>query len=191
MIENWGAMKFITIFILAVALWPIALASQTFKRSANPVSDAVRELLVRDSKNLVASAELLPGEKYGYRPTPAQMTFGELIVHIVQTNLALCSGISGIPAPLTPEELRKLSDSDAKDALVGAIKRSFDYCTEALGKVNDSQLGDEVTMFGRPTGLSRAAAMVTIAADWADHYSTAASYLRLNDILPPTAQPKK
>ena len=30
-----------------------------------------------------------------------------------------------------------------------------------------------------------------IAADWADHYSTAASYLRMNGILPPTAQPKK
>ena len=184
-------MKFITILILGCALWPIALASQTFKRSANPVSDAVRELLARDSKNLVASAELLPGEKYGYHPTPAQMTFGQLIVHIVQTNVALCSGLSGTPAPLTPAELRKLSDSDAKDALVGAIKRSFDYCTEALGKVNDSQLGDEMMMYGRPSGLSRASALVTIAADWADHYSTAASYLRLNGILPPTAQPQK
>jgi hypothetical protein len=39
--------------------------------------------------------------------------------------------------------------------------------------------------------LSRADAMVTIATDWADHYSTAASYLRLNDILPPSAQPTK
>jgi hypothetical protein len=36
-------------------------------------------------------------------------------------------------------------------------------------------------------GRSRVAAMVTIATDWADHYSTAASYLRLNGILPPSA----
>jgi hypothetical protein len=57
--------------------------------------------------------------------------------------------------------------------------------------VNDSQLGDEMMMYGRPSGLSRASALVTIAADWADHYSTAASYLRLNGILPPTAQPQK
>jgi hypothetical protein len=33
--------------------------------------------------------------------------------------------------------------------------------------------------------------MLILAADWADHYSTAASYLRLNQILPPTEQPKK
>lgn len=129
--------------------------------------------------------------KYGYRPTPAQMSFGQLMVHIVQTNVALCSGISGISAPWTPEELKKLAETDPKDSLVAAIKRSFDYCTDAIAKVNDSRLAEEVTMFGRPTGMSRAAALITIAADWADHYSTAASYLRPNGILPPTAQPKK
>jgi hypothetical protein len=31
--------------------------------------------------------------------------------------------------------------------------------------------------------------MIDIVADWADHYSTEASYLRLNGILPPSAQP--
>jgi hypothetical protein len=60
-----------------------------------------------------------------------------------------------------------------------------------MATVDDTHLGDEVSMFGRRTGLSRADAMVTIASDWADHFSTAASYLRLNAILPPSAQPKK
>ena len=45
-------------------------------------------------------------------------------------------------------------------------------------------------MFGRKTGMSRADALVTIAVDWSDHYSTAAAYLRLNGILPPSAQGK-
>ena len=39
--------------------------------------------------------------------------------------------------------------------------------------------------------MSRATALITIVVDWADHYSTAASYLRLNGLLPPTAAPKK
>jgi hypothetical protein len=60
-----------------------------------------------------------------------------------------------------------------------------------MAKADDAHLGEEVSVFGRRTGLSRADAMVTIATDWADHYSTAASYLRLNAILPPSAQPKK
>jgi uncharacterized damage-inducible protein DinB len=184
-------MRFIVILVLAAALSPIALAAQTFKTSENPVSDAVRDLLARDSKNLTASAELLPAEKYGYRPTPEQMTFGQLMVHIVQTNVALCSGISGTTGPFTPDELKKFSETDPKETLVGAIKRSFDYCTESLARLTDARLAEEATMFGRPSGRSRGAALITIAADWADHYSTAASYLRLNGILPPTAQPKK
>lgn len=183
-------MRHLAIVVLTAALCPIALAAQTaqtYKAPANPVSDSVRELLARDSKNLVAAAELMPAEKYGYHPTPAQMTFGQLVVHIVQTNVALCSGAAGTPAP----EAAKLADTDAKDTLIAAMKKSFDYCTEALAKVNDSQIGEEVVISGRHTGMPRAKALIIIATDWADHYSTAASYLRLNDILPPTAKPKQ
>jgi hypothetical protein len=46
-------------------------------------------------------------------------------------------------------------------------------------------------MFGRHTGMSRAAAVMTIATDWADRYSTAAACLRLNGILPPGADPSR
>ena len=37
----------------------------------------------------------------------------------------------------------------------------------------------------------RAFALIALTNDWADHYSSAAMYLRLNGLLPPTAQPKK
>lgn len=175
---------------LAFALM-LLQAPPPFKPSASPVSDALRTSLTSASKNLVGSAESMPPDKYGFHPTPAQMTFGQLVVHVVQTNIALCSGISGTTPPLTPVEMQKMSATDPKETLVASIKRSFDYCTDSLAKVDDSRLAEEVTMFGRPAGLSRGQAIVILAADWADHYSTAASYLRLNDILPPTAQPKK
>jgi hypothetical protein len=181
--------------IAAVALVPGHAAAQAptppaFAPSANPVSDAVRTLLAREAKNLVDSAELMPAEKYAYQPTPAQMTFGKLVAHVAQTNVFLCSGIGSVAPPMTPEDLKKLSGTEPKDALVAAVKKSFDYCTESLAKIQDASLGEEVSIFGRKTGQSRGAALVTIATDWTDHYSTAASYLRLNGILPPTAQKK-
>jgi hypothetical protein len=181
--------KKIAIFALACALAPLRLAAQAqeFKASPNPVSDAVRTSLVQESKNLIASAELMPADKYSYHPTDAQMTFGKLVVHIVQTNVAICSAIGDVPMP----DLLKLAETEPKDVLVGAMKQSFSFCTDALAKVSDTQLGEEVSMMGRRTGMSRASAMITISNDWADHYSTAASYLRLNGILPPSAQPKK
>jgi hypothetical protein len=197
--EQWTRQGAITcVWTLAliglVLVFPGRAAAQgppVFTPSTNPVSDAIRTLLAREAKNLVGSAELMPAEKYAFQPTPAQMTFGQLVVHIVQTNVFLCSGIGSTASPMTPDELKKLSATDAKDALVAAITKSFDYCRESLAKVQDSTLGEEVSMFGQKVGQSRAAAMITIATDWTDHYSTAASYLRLNGILPPTAQPKK
>jgi hypothetical protein len=37
----------------------------------------------------------------------------------------------------------------------------------------------------------RAMAVFFLAGGWSDHYGAAAQYLRLNGIVPPTAQPKK
>ena len=180
-------MRVVSTVVLTGLLCPaLASAQAPAVSSQNAVSDTVRQFLVRDSKNLVASAELMPADKYSYRPTPAQMSFGQLVVHVVQTNEFLCSAIAGTPkAP--PMNLK---ETDPKDTLVKAIKDSFDHCTAALAQVNDSQLGDAIAM-GPQTSMPRAFMMITIATDWADHYSTAASYRRLNGILPPSAQPAR
>jgi hypothetical protein len=173
--------------ILAVA----ALVTSQSVPPANPVTDALRDIATQSARNLSASAELMPAEKYGFRPTDAQMTFGALIAHIVQANFALCSMFSDKASPRTPEQLQKISGTDSKESLAAAVKESFAYCTAAVTSTTDAQLGQEAAMFGKPTGKTRAFALITIATDWADHYSSAASYLRLNGILPPTAQPAK
>jgi hypothetical protein len=151
----------------------------------NPVTATVKAQLPRYAKNMVAAADLMPAEKYNFKPTPEMITFGHLIAHIAQSNSVLCSKVSGVAAP---EE--KLADSDPKDKLLAGLKASFDFCTTALANVDDSKLGDPITLFqNRPA--SRAAALIALSDDWYDHYGTQAVYLRLNGILPPTAQPKQ
>jgi hypothetical protein len=43
-------------------------------------------------------------------------------------------------------------------------------------------------MFGGPRKATRAFMLLITAGDWTDHYSQLAVYLRLNGMLPPTAQ---
>jgi hypothetical protein len=179
------------VFLLAAVIVSAAPGAQTFKPSINPVTDAMRERVGREAKNLVAAAESMPADKYGYRPTPEQMTFSALIAHVALTNVALCSALTTAPPPMAPDELKKLSAIETKEPLVAAIRQSVDYCTQALAKATDAQLAGEATVFGRAAGGSLGSLLVTLAVDWGDHYSTAAAYLRLNGILPPTAQPKK
>lgn len=177
-------MKLTGVLVLVALVAAVAAyAQESSEPVANPVSTTVKNQLTRFSKNMVAAAESMPADKYGFKPTPEMNSFGHLVIHIVQSNNLLCSKISGTPAPDS-----KLADTDGKDKLVAGLKASFDFCSTALATVDDSKLGESMVLFGnRPA--SRAAALIGLSDGWNDHYGAEAIYLRLNGILPPTAQP--
>ena len=169
----------------AAAAAPAANAAPDMSPVANPVSGFVKAGVARYEKNMVAAAEAMPAEKYVFKPSPEMNSFGHLMMHIAQTNNTVCAKISGQTAPDV-----KIAETDSKDKLVAAMKDSFAFCTAALAKVDDSKLGEQFMFFGnRP--ISRGGALVALGGSWTDHYATQAIYLRLNGILPPTAQPEK
>ncbi len=166
--------------LAVVALLPSLAAAQSA-----PLADALRKQEANAAKNLTAAAEEFPADKYGYKPTPAQMSFGKIVVHLAQGNDFFCGTIAGVKAP----ERSKVDSAAAKDALVGRLKETFDFCNQALANVDDSKLGEQLPFFGGRT-MTRAEMEMITAADWQDHYSQSAIYLRLNGLLPPTAQKK-
>jgi uncharacterized damage-inducible protein DinB len=152
----------------------------------DPVANSVRFVLQRFQSNTIGALEAMPADKYSYKPTADQSTFAHLAAHIANSNNLFCSKAADVPAPKVDEP----KETDSKDQLVAAVKASFSFCSDALSKMDDSKLGDTIEMFGGRQ-LPRAAAVMAIAASMADHYGAAAMYLRLNGILPPSAQPKK
>jgi hypothetical protein len=162
---------------------PAPATQVTVSPAPNPVSDQLRQLAPRYAKNMVGAAESMPADKYNYKPTPDQITFGHLVLHVAQSNNILCSKLTTTPPPQSDAK-----DTDGKDKLVAAIKASFDYCSEVLAKADDSGLGTAVSLSATRT-MTKAGIMITLAGDWYDHYSAQAGYLRLNGILPPSAQP--
>jgi len=152
--------------------------------STSPVTDALRQMQQRYSRILVAAAEAMPAEKYTYRPTPAQMSFAQIQVHLAnEGNDLLCSKVAGVPAPQ-----RTAADSTLnKEQLITRLKDTFQFCEQAFAKLDDSKLTEPIQLFG-PNPFTRAAAILITVGDWADHYSQEANYLRLNAVLPPTAQ---
>ena len=167
--------------LLALCAWTATCLAQT----KNPVTTVVKEILPRQAKNLEAAVDLMPANKFSFRPTEAQMTFGHMVVHMIGSNYYLCEKASDVPQPKTEEP----KETDSKEKLAAALKASFDYCTTALAKVDDSNLGDTIQAHGG-RDVPRAWAYIAMTNDWADHYAAAAQYLRLNGILPPTAQKK-
>jgi hypothetical protein len=167
---------------LACCLVAVAAAQDP----ATPASDALRSIAKRSQTNLIAAAEEMPAGKYGFKPTPAQMSFGKVIAHLSGGNDFLCSKIGGVEAP----KREKVAEGAPKEKLVARLRESFQFCESALAKANDADLGSKVPFFGG-SEVSRAEAMFAAAEDWADHYSQLAIYLRLNGLLPPTAKGKQ
>ncbi|MDR3722812.1 MAG: DinB family protein [Candidatus Acidoferrales bacterium] len=190
-------MKRICLAILALALASLsapatraqqapAAAPQAAGPETNPISNGFRKLMAEESQDTVAAVEEMPADKFSFRPTPQQNTFGHLVVHMIRANYGLCGLITGAKPPAAPA----LKDDDPKDTLVPVLKASFQFCTDSLAQMDDSHFGEQVPFIGGKL-VSRGFMLVTMSEDLGDHYSTAAMYLRLNGLLPPTAQPKK
>jgi hypothetical protein len=152
----------------------------------DPVATSLRLLLQRSQNNTVGAIEAMPADKFSYKPTPDQMPFAHLAVHVVEFNNSFCAKAADVPAP----KVDAPKESDSKDQLVAAVKASYTFCSDALSKMDDSKLADSIELFGGRQA-PRAMAALILSSGWADHYSAAAMYLRLNGILPPSAQPKK
>jgi len=180
-------MKFSALALAAaLGVLPAAAAAQmsmSQSPSANPVSDALRTTAQRYARNLTAAVEMFPQDKFVYKPTDAQMSVGDIAVHLIEGNDQLCGNLGGMPAP----QRSALTASAPKDQILTRLRETFQFCDQALAGVTDAKLGDQVPFFGgRQT--SRANLVLVTVGDWADHYSQLAIYLRLNNMQPPTAR---
>lgn len=174
--------------MIAIAVLPRALAAQATvpAPSANPVADALRAMEQRYGRILVAAAEAMPADKYAFRPTPAQMSFAQIQVHLAnEGNDLLCGKVAGVPVP----QRTPMDTTMTKEQLVTRLRETFQFCESAFAQLDDSKLSEPIQLFG-PNPFSRATAILITVGDWADHYSQEAIYLRLNGVLPPTAQPR-
>lgn len=186
-------MKPRSFLLIAIALLPQALAAQASGTGAkpaaapapstSPVADALRAMQQRYSRILVAAAEAMPADKYNYRPTPAQMSFAQIQVHLAnEGNDVLCGNTAGMAVP----QRTAVDTTATKEQLIARLKETFTFCEQAFAHMDDSKLAEPISMFGM--NMSRATAVLITVGDWADHYSQEANYLRLNNVLPPTAR---
>jgi hypothetical protein len=79
-----------------------------------------------------------------------------------------------------------------KAKLVARMKDSFAFCDQALNQLDDAKLSEPVTITfgGNSRTVVRGGMTLLHALDLADHYSQLANYMRLNNLIPPTALPR-
>src|SRR5438270_4583189 len=145
--------------------------------ASGPVTTAFRADAERLSRNLVAAADDMPATKYQFKPTPAQMSVADVVLHIAGDSEFGCASLGGAKAPAEP----KLTPADSVPKLVARLTRSFAFCRTQMAKLNYGGWGDKIPRYdGQAT---RVAMIFELHEDWADPYSQLANYLRLHGIL--------
>jgi DinB family protein len=189
-------MKISHVAILALAL-PISLDAQqpSPAPAANPITGAFRGRTMSLQRNLAQAFDSIPESKFGYKPTPAQLTIGYIAQHLTNDNYLFCNNFGAMKGTRAAEDTTTADSLKAKwprEKLITQLKASFDFCEQAFAQLDDAKLAEPVvlTFNGNSRNTTRAAMALGHALDMADHYSQLANYMRLNNILPPTALPR-
>ncbi len=188
-------MKITSAAIVTLAL-PLALsAQQPAGDPANPMTTVFKNRITAMHRNIATAFDSIPESKFSYKPTPAQLSIGYVAQHVASDNYFFCNNFGAMKANLAAEDTATADSVKAKwpkAKLVSKLKDSFTFCQSALGQLNDAALSETITLtFGAQSQQRPRVAMVLgHALDLADHYSQLANYMRLNNILPPTALPR-
>jgi hypothetical protein len=163
--------------------------------TANPITAAFKGRTMGLQRNIAQAFDSIPASMFGYKPTPAQLTFGYIAQHVASDNYFFCNNFGSTKATVPAKDTETADSVKAKwpkDTLVAKLKASFAFCEEAFNQLDDAKLADQITMTFN--GTSRNSTRITMVLghvlDVEDHYSQLANYMRLNNLIPPSALPR-
>lgn len=185
-------LKACSLFLAASLVTAAAGAQAPAKGTAPKPSDSPSKVLL-DSWNdigrkLIAMAEDMPEDKYDFKPTPAQRSFAEQLLHAAGANYFFINPAKGITAPQGDP---KRADYRTKAELVDFVKKSFADGAALIQSKGDSGLGDlMIDPFSKNQARFSDFAWGFIEHS-GEHYGQLAVYYRVAGLVPPESRPKK
>jgi uncharacterized damage-inducible protein DinB len=179
-------------FILTATL--AVRAQDTPKKDAAPKPPLSPSQAVLDSWNDVARklttmAEDFPEDKYDFKPTPAQRSFAEQLLHAAGANYFFTNLAKGQKPPA--EEDPKRAEYKTKADVVAFVKKSMADGAAAIQAKGDSGMNDLLL----DPFSNQQARVVDFAYGFiehmGEHYGQLAVYYRVAGLVPPESRPKK
>lgn len=142
----------------------------------------------RNNVMLYGLANSMPEDKFGYKPTPAQQTFSERVLHVAQVNLMLLQAL-GAKTPMPVIDMNAISKAASMDAL----QRVGGYGIAVIKELGEQGLLARIDSPG-PVGwfmgpqVSRQRALYFLMTHSQDTYGQLVVYARMNGITPPASR---
>jgi uncharacterized damage-inducible protein DinB len=132
----------------------------------DPGLEAARRGFVEVSGWVARAAELVPADKYSYRPAPNVRTFGQLVAHVIDGYQYYCARGAGRAAEWTDTVEKGAVD---KIAIVQRLKQAGDACTPAYAT------GGQIAPLMENVGHTSL------------HYGNMITYMRMLGLTPPSS----
>jgi hypothetical protein len=166
-----------------------AMKQQAAVKPADSPSKVVLDSWNDIGRKLIAMAEDFPEDKYDFKPTPAQRTFAEQLLHAANANYYFTNLALGQKPPA--EEDPKRDQYKTKAAVVAFVKKAFADGAAAIKAKGDKGMSDLI--------VDPFAHQQVRISDWAygfiehsgEHYGQLVGYYRLSGLVPPESRPKK
>ncbi len=186
--------RFLVVAIAATVLSLPAYAQDASKKDAPPKpavspSQALLDAWNDVGRKLIAMAEDFPEDKYDYKPTPAQRSFAEQLLHAAGANYIFTDTANG--KKIVNYEDPKRAEYKTKAAIAAYVKQSFADGAAVITKKGDKGMSDllvdpfanqEVRVSDMAWGLLEHSG---------EHYGQLVGYYRLAGLVPPESRPKK
>ena len=168
--------------VLAATAFLLTAAASASAQGVTVAGDMLKDWQ-QQKATMLAIADAMPEDKYGYKSTPAQRSFGEQVMHVVQVNQRLL-GTLGAKTAAPTINLKATSKAD----ILQALRESYDYGEAVFKEFNDAAWTTAVMgppFIGQATRLRIANFAMTHTMDI---YGQMVVYLRLNMVVPPASR---
>ena len=145
----------------------VALVRLADSQAAPGVFEELRGSFAAVSEAVTKSADMVPADKYTYRPVATIRTFGELVAHVADSYVWYCTRASGRNVEWSDVIEKGKTD---KGTVTQKLRESLAVCTAAYGNTS-SNVGGLINNLGH-TNL---------------HYGNVITYLRMMGLVPPSS----
>jgi uncharacterized damage-inducible protein DinB len=167
--------RFCALLLITLFAGIVSLHAQS-----NPTSNDAKADYTSIKNILLKSADKMPEENYSFRTTPLVRTYGEMIAHIADAQMAMCAAAKG------EQKKGDAAGKTSKADLSAALKASFDYCDPIYDSMTDAMGAQTVKMFGRDR--TKVSVLFFNVEHDNEMYGQMVAYMRIKGIVPPSSE---
>ena len=167
--------RYFKILLMTVAASGLSVLAQD-----NPLSTEAQQAWNRTKTNILAAAEKMPEDQYGFKPAPESQSFKDLIAHTADSAMGTCSGYNG------ERKQGGAASKTAKADLVAALGAGMAECDKAYASLTDAKATEMIP--GRGGNRTRLGSLYGNTIHMEHEYAQMAVHLRLKSIVPPSSE---